>query len=160
MQKFGICISLTYNDLLEISAVWRTFYYLCRQNMRFVENLLHSRALISGVNIFYQYKNIWLLFAEQLFYLLNVYFEDVLFTSKNLLLLNLFSKFFLFVFSIIYFAAPEAITVPIDFFRRQLGKVSCWCTKFFLFILTVLSLKKRFILIIVIILVFCITMHK
>lgn len=112
MQKFGICISLTYNDLLEISAVWRTFYYLCRQNMRFVENLLHSRALISGVNIFYQYKNIWLLFAEQLFYLLNVYFEDVLFTSKNLLLLNLFSKFFLYVFSIIYFAAPEAITVP------------------------------------------------
>lgn len=53
MQKFGICISLTYNDLLEISAVWRTFYYLCRKNMRFVENLSHSRALISGVNIFY-----------------------------------------------------------------------------------------------------------
>ena len=158
MQKFGICISLTYNDLLEISAVWRTFYYFCRQNMRFVENLSHSRALISGVNIFYQYKNIWLLFAEQLFYLLNVYFEeDVLFTSKNLLLLNLFSKFFLFVFSIIYFAAPEAITVPIDFFRRQLGKVSCWCTKFFLFILTVLSLKKRFIQVVVIILVFFIT---
>ena len=126
MQKFGLCISLTHNDLLEISAVSRTFYYLCRQNMRFIGNLSHSRALFSGVNIFYQYKNIWLLFAEQLFYLLNDYFEeDVLFTSKNLLRLNLFSKLFVFVFSIICFATPEAITVPIDFFRCQLGKVSC-----------------------------------
>ena len=121
MQKFGLCISLTYNDLLEISAVSRTFYYLCRQNMRFAENLSHSRALFSGVNIFYQYKNRWFLFAEQLFYLLNDYFEEhVLFTLKNLLRLNLFSKFFLFVFSNHLFCCSRSYYCSYQFFPSSI----------------------------------------
>ena len=162
MQKFGICISLTYNDLLEISAVWRTFYYLCRQNMRFVENLLHSRALISGVNIFYhifyflqKYMVVvcWtiILFAECLFWRRCPFYLKKFITTELI-----FKVLPLCVFNHL-FCCSRSYYCSIDFFRRQLGKVSCWCTKLFLFILTVLSLKKRFIQVVVIILVFFIT---
>ena len=74
------------NDLIEVSALSKTFYYLCRRNVRFVEKLSHSRTQFSGVVIFDYYKDICLLFAGQLSYALKNYFEENVFLpQKNLL---------------------------------------------------------------------------
>ena len=110
------------NDLIEVSALSKTFYYLCRRNVRFVEKLSHSRTQFSGVVIFDYYKDICLSFAGQLSYALKNYFEENVFLpQKNLLWLNLFSTSFLFVCSIICFATLEAIT-PFLFYKNSFYK--------------------------------------
>ena len=78
------------NDLIEVSALSKTFYYLCRRNVRFVEKLSHSRTQFSGVVIFDYYKDICLSFAGQLSYALKDYFEeDVFFASEKFIMTEL-----------------------------------------------------------------------
>ena len=81
---------LSYNDLIETSAVCKCFYHLPRKNSGFVKKAIDSRAVFSSVNPYGQYRDACLLFAEQISYGLRKKINENLFLqSKDVILNNL-----------------------------------------------------------------------
>ena len=78
---------LSYNDLTEVSAVCKLFYYLSQKNAGFVEKLSHSRLLFSGFNFQEHFRDACLSLAGQFSDLMNKDFkEDVFFKAKEIIM--------------------------------------------------------------------------